>query len=237
MESIVGIVDTEIEARRVAAEILRADRHARVRVFTPHDRPEELVELPTDEAEQPGMGAAIGAVTGGATTAEVASLLVPPAGVIAIAGIAVGALVGILGGAATGHAVEETFSFGLPRDEIFVYANALRDGRYVVIAWVDGDAAAARIRRVLQAAHVTSIDAARDEWWIGLRDREAAAYGERFAADEATYRRGFEAGCRGDDVATLGDVARDRAFQEGFARGRAYAGAETAAHVPPSAPA
>lgn len=237
MESIVGIVDSEDGARRVAAEIVRAEPRARVRIFTPCDRPEELVGLPADDAEQPGMGAALGAVTGGATTAAVASMLVPPAGAIAIAGIAAAALVGILGGAATGHAVEETLSFGLPRDETFVYANALRDGRHVVITWVDGDAAAARVRRVLEAADVASVDAAREEWWIGLRDGEAGAYGMRFASDEAAYRRGFEAACRGDDPAGLGDVAGDRAFQAGFARGRAYARAGTAAHVPPSDPA
>jgi hypothetical protein len=237
MESIVGIVDTEDAARRIAADVLRAEPRARIRILTPRDRPEELAEIPTDDAEQSGMGAAIGAVAGGATGAAVASLLVPPVGAIAIAGLAAGALLGGIGGAATGNALEEAGEFGLSRDELFVYANALRDGRSVVIAWVDDDAAAARVRRVLEAAGVDSIDAAREAWWIGLRDQEAAAYGDRFATDEAAYRRGFEAACRREDPATAGEVARHPAFRAGYARGRAYVDAGTRFDATPSAPA
>jgi hypothetical protein len=236
MESIVGIVDTEEAARRIAADIVRGEPQARIRILTPGDRPEELAKLPTDDAEQPGMGAAIGAVAGGATGAAAASLLVPPVGAIAIAGIAAAALLGGFGGAATGHAIEEAGAFGLSRDELFVYANALRDGHSVVIAWVDGDEAAARVRRVMEAAHVDSIDAAREAWWIGLRDDEAAAYGERFTADEASYRQGFEAACRREDVGTLGEHARHPAFRAGYARGRAYVAERTPSDDVPAAP-
>jgi hypothetical protein len=236
MESIVGIVDTEAAARRIAADVLRAEPQARIRVLTPSDRPEELTKLPTDDAEQPGMGAALGAVAGGATGAAAATLLVPPVGAIAIAGIAVGALLGGLGGAATGSKVEEAGSFGLSRDELFVYANALRDGRSVVIVWVDDDAAATRVRHALESAGVDGIDTAREAWWTGLRDGEAAAYGDRFADDEAAYRRGFEAACRREDTAAFGEVARQPAFQAGYTRGRAYADVRARAQAAPSAP-
>jgi hypothetical protein len=237
MESIVGIVDTEDEARRVGAEVHRTEPRARIRILTPRDRPEELTELPADDAEQPGMGAAIGAVAGGATGAAAATLLVPPVGAIAILGIAAGALLGGLGGAATGNAIEDAGAFGLSSDELFVYADTLRDGRSVVIAWVDDDAAAARVRRVLEKAGVDSIDAAREAWWIGLRDQEAAVYGDRFAADEAAYRQGFEAACRREDPANAGEFARDPAFRAGYARGRAYVDGRTRFDATPSAPA
>jgi hypothetical protein len=226
METIVGIVDTQDDAGRVASEILRAEPRARVRVLTPSARPEELANLPTDDAEQPGMGGAIGAVAGGATGAAAASLLVPPVGAIAMAGIAAAALLGGLGGMATGNAIEEAGSFGLPRDELFLYANALHDGRCVVIAWVDDDAAAKRLHGVMEAAHVESIDAAREGWWVGLRDEEALAYGDRFGADEGAYRRGFEAACRRQDAAALGAVSGQPAFKAGYARGLAYLDAQ-----------
>jgi hypothetical protein len=143
---------------------------------------------------------------------------------------------GGLGGAATGPAVEDAGSVGLTRDEIVVGENALRDGRCVLIAWVDDDAAATRVRRALETSHVQDVDAAREAWWIGLRDQEAAAYGDRFGTDEAVYRRGFEAACRHDDTAALGDVARQPAFQAGYARGRAYADAPAGRPSMPSAP-
>ena len=41
-----------------------------------------------------------------------------------------------------------------------------------------------------------SVDAAREKWWIGIRDAEATHYGsapEDFTAKEKTYRAGFEA--------------------------------------------
>ena len=235
METIVGIVDTEDAARRIAADVLRAEPKARIRILTPGDRPETLAQMPTDDAEQPGMGAAIGAVTGGATGASAAILLAPPIGAIAIAGIAAGALLGGLAGAVTGHAIEEAGAFGLPRDELFVYANALREGRCVLLGWVEGDAAATVVHRVLDEEPVDSVDAAREKWWIGLRGGEAAAYGDRFVAEEAAYRQGFEAACRHEDPPTFG--SRHPAFRAGYARGRAYVEARTRSAATASAPA
>jgi hypothetical protein len=223
MESIVGIVDTVARARQVAAEVLREVPGVRIRILTPDSTPRDLANVPTDEAEQPGMGSAIGAVAGGATGAAAASLLVPPAGAIAIAGIAAAALFGGLAGMATGHKIEDAGSYGLSRDELFLYANALRNGRCVVIAWVDDDDEAERVRRVMAAANVESIDAAREVWWVGLRDAEAAAYGDGFSAHETPYRQGFEAACRGEAVASApSDLARHPAFRAGHARGRAW---------------
>ena len=229
MQSIIGIVASEDAARRVATTVHREVPSARVRILKPNMADRELAALPADESEQPGMGSTIGAVAGGAAGAAAASMLLPPAGAVAIIGIAAGALLGGLGGKATGEALKEAGSFGLPRDELLLYANALRDGRSVVIATVESDDEAERVGRAMAASNVESIDAARDAWWIGLRDAEAAAYGdaERFARDETAYRQGFEAACRGADATAVGsDVARQPAFQTGYRRGRAYVEAE-----------
>src|SRR5262249_18031832 len=48
---------------------------------------------------------------------------------------------------------------------------------------------------VLMEDGAESIDAAREQWWTGLRSAEEAAYnaeGFDFDADEAEFRRGFE---------------------------------------------
>ena len=81
------------------------------------------------------------------------------------------------------------------------------------------------------------MDAAREEWWIGLRDAEAEHYTSRggdFNLDEAKYRLGFEAALhpnrRGrscDELlsglkAKYGDVCATSAFREGYERGQRY---------------
>ena len=228
MQSIVGIVASKDAARRVATAVHREVPSARVRILTPGTGERELAAIPADESEQPGMGSAIGAVAGGAAGAAAASMLLPPAGAVAIIGIAAGALLGGVGGKFTGEAVEEAGSFGLPRDELLLYATALRDGRCVAIATVETDDEVERARRVMAASNVESIDAAREAWWVGLRDAEALAYGDaaQFTADEAPYREGFEAACRGEDAAAGSDVRRHPAFEAGYRRGRAYVEAE-----------
>ncbi len=134
----------------------------------------------------------------------------------------------------------------MPRDEVFVYEDALRRGKTVVIAAAEDEIQAERGRRVLTEAGAETIDAAREQWWLGLRDAEAAQYaasGGDFVRDEARYRRGFEAALSlardGRTYAQTTEELRarypniydDESFKQGFARGRAYlrAGSQRAA--------
>lgn len=221
MQSVVGVVQTTEDARRVAAAVVRDVPTARVRVLTPESSEADLAAVPTDESEQPGMGGAIGAVAGGAAGAAVGTLLLPPVGAIAVLGIAAAALLGAVGGGSAGQALEDSAAFGLPKDELFFYADVLRDGRSVVMAYVESDEELARARKSICAAGADTVDAARDAWWVGLRDAEAAEYGDavRFDTDEPSYRHGFEAACRGEAPPPL---VKDDAFRAGYARGRAY---------------
>jgi len=200
--------------------------------------------VPTDEGEQPGMGTALGAVTGGATGASIglpigaaiASSVVPGIGPIIAAGVLGAAILGA-GGAAIGHAMEGNLSTGLPRDELFVYEDALRQGRIVLIVEAENDHDAEIVRAALEASGAESVDAARDAWWVGLRDEEARAYrqaGRDFAEDEPAYRSGFEAAMlpfvrgRGYDVVLAHlremypEVCQTDAFRCGFERGQVY---------------
>jgi hypothetical protein len=65
--------------------------------------------------------------------------------------------------------LEDSMTEGLPEDELFVYEDALRKGRSVVIALAD-ESKAPLLRELLKAEGAEAVDAAREQWWIGLRD-------------------------------------------------------------------
>src|SRR5262249_48525138 len=148
------------------------------------------------------VGAATGLSWGGMTAPAVASIFMPGVGPVIALGFVFTALSGIVGaavGAAAGGALEQSLDTGLPQDELFVYEEALRQGRIVVIVLAEDETRAEMARDVLARAGAESLDAAREQWWVGLRDAEEAAYdapdGE-FARIESTYRTGFEAALR-----------------------------------------
>jgi hypothetical protein len=168
MQTAVGIFDRIEDARRAGREIVTVAPAARVRLVSPAASGAEIDSLPTEEGEQPGMGAAVGGVVGGATGAAIASLVVPPVGVAALAAIAGGALLGAGGGALAGDAVEDTLSQGIPRDELVLYQEALRRGRSLVVVVAETTEEADRVRDRLAASGALSVDAAREEWRVGL---------------------------------------------------------------------
>jgi hypothetical protein len=244
MESVVGVFRSR-EAGERAMEDLAGTGISRDRItlLTPQSSEREVNAVPTTEAEPPGIGRAIGAVTGVATgagsgmqAAALLSFVIPGVGPVVALG-ALGAVLFGIGGAVIGGALDRHLREGMPRDELYVYEDALRCGRSVVIALPDDAAQAERARSVLNANGAESIDAAREQWWTGLRDAEAAEYaavGGDFARDETVYRRGFEAACvLARDGATYADVVdqlrrrcpdvyEDESFRQGFARGRAH---------------
>lgn len=250
MESIVGIFNSFADAKRASA-ILRSlgipDNH--IAVMSPQTSGGGVeANIPTTDTEQPGVGAALGGTVGAAlgvaggleAGAAAASLLIPGVGPVLAFGILGAAILGAAGGAAgavAGEAMEQGIGAGIPRDELFVYEDALRRGRSVVVAFVDDTELADRARAELHKAGAESIDAARNEWWIGLRDAEREHYtnaGGNFDTDEAKYRLGFEAAmrpdCRGkscDEVKDslnkrYGEDSNARSFREGYNRGQHY---------------
>jgi hypothetical protein len=250
MITVAGIFNSYVDASRAVTNLRSAGiAEDRINLLAPGTELNELEkDVPTTETEQPGMGKALGGAVGGALGvaggmqigAAAASLFVPGVGPILAAGIAGAALLG-LGGAATGaiagDKIEESFSEGVPQDELYVYEDALRRGRSVVIAFAEDDAQKDAAREVLSHAGAESIDAARDEWWVGLRDAEQEEYakeGGNFTADEAAYRQGFEASLHPQVRGSSYDEARERllkrhgeactleAFRKGYARGCVY---------------
>src|ERR1700738_1756616 len=181
MESIVGIFNSLADTRRAAA-ILRTVGipEDRITVLSPHTSEAEIeASVPTDDTEQPGMGQAMGGtvgaalgVAGGATAgAAAASLPVPGVGPVLALGLLGAALLGAGGataGALAGHSIERAMADGLPRDELYVYEDALRRGRSVVVAFADDQTIAENARAELARAGAETVDAAREEWWIGF---------------------------------------------------------------------
>jgi len=237
MRTVAGVFVRRADAERAAAglESLGIPRD-RITLLAPGG---DARRVPTDEGERSGIGAALGAVTGAATgfpLGAAVTLLVPGVGAVIASGL-IGAVLLGAGGAAIGATLEESLVTGLPRDELFFYEDALKQGRLVLIVQVENDDDAEIVRAALEAAGADSVDAARDAWWVGLRDDEARAYAERggdFEADEPMYRHGFEAALmpfvrgRGYDVVLVElrrmypeDCQAD-AFRCGFERGQTW---------------
>lgn len=249
MESTVGIFKSREQAEH-AIEQLRSIglSEERVSLLTPGESPQTMEAVATTETEQPGMGKAMGGVVGAALGASsgmmggmaLASLLVPGVGLVFASGVIGAALLGAGGaaiGAASGHAVEDGMDEGLPRDELYLYEHALREGRSVVVVLAESDDQAEAAQKIMCGAGAETLDAAREDWWVGLRDVEEQEYragGGDFKSDEPTYRKGFESalrpGARGktyDEAAEFigscyGELCKERAFRRGYERGHGY---------------
>lgn len=249
MSTVAGIFNTSAEAENAVEALHTAGiGEDRISLLKPGASQEQLDEVPTTETEQPGMGKAVGGAVGGALGvagglhigAAVASLLVPGVGPVLAAGLIGAALFGA-GGAATGMAaggaLEDSMEAGLPHDELFIYEDALRRGRSVVLVMAEDEASEGIARDLFREAGAESVDAARESWWVGLRDAEEAEYtvdGGDFGVDEASFRRGFEASlhpqARGrayvEDTERLrecyGAECEEAAFRHGYERGRRY---------------
>jgi len=250
METVAGIFKTHADADRAIQGLRSAGIAADRIAFLAPGTSDEAVEaaLPTTETEQPGMGTAMGGTVGGAMGiaagaslgAAAASLLIPGIGPVIAGGIIGAALLGVGGavtGAAAGTALEQGLADGIPHDELYLYEDALRKGRTVVIAFADSDDQLEAAHNVMAQAAAESIDAAREDWWLGLRDVEEESYrglGGDFSTDESAYRRGFEAALharrRGKAYeqvsselgAAISEVGSEEAFRQGFLRGQEY---------------
>jgi hypothetical protein len=203
VQAVTGVFRVQADARR-AVEALRSNGVPadKITLLAPGGK-DEADSVPVDAAEQPGIGRAIGAVVGAAGGLSGGSLLmaavIPGVGPVTALGLLGAAVVGAAGatvGASIGQSLENVSTEGLPEDEIFVYEDALRKGRSVVIALAEDAEKADRLREILRREGSETVDAARHEWWIGLRSAEREHYstsGRNFQNDEKFYRLGFEA--------------------------------------------
>jgi hypothetical protein len=254
MKAVTGVFRSASDAERALAQFRElALPEGRLTLLTPSTsgNGQHLESVPTSSTEQPGMGRAIGALVGGAAGLSGGPLLiaalVPGVGPITAAGLLGGAVLAAAGaavGAVAGGKSENFMTEGLPEDEIFVYEDSLRKGRSVVIAMARDESEAARFRELFKTEGAESVDAAREQWWIGLRSAEEEHYSghnRNFGNDEKFYRLGFEAALHArtrckeyDQVLAEMDskiedieheypgIGAEVPFRKGYERGRDY---------------
>src|SRR5258708_39397676 len=112
MNNAVGIFADRRSAQAAWEKLRRADfKDENLVMLTPEQSPDQVETIATEDAEQPGMGKAIGSIAGGAVGlaggAIVGSLLLPGVGPILAIGLGAGVLG--LGGAVAGGAGGEFF--------------------------------------------------------------------------------------------------------------------------------
>jgi hypothetical protein len=218
---------------------LRGLPSEKIQLLLPGDRTGLENLVPTDEAEQSGVAKAIGGVTGGAMgasaglglAAAVASVTLPGIGAVTAIGLAAAALLGAGGavaGAAVGDALEDKTYRGLAKDELYLYEDALAHGRAVLFATPENDEEAESVRGLLAERGAETLDAARESFWVGIRDAEkqhyeAAGPGSHFHTVEGAYRRGYVAAISGvpSVEGTLRNNDEKDAYRRGFDRGLA----------------
>ena len=254
MEAVTGVFATRSAGERALSDVhntgIPSDKVTLLTPGTEEQVEKEIQAVPTDATEQPGMGKAMGALLGGGvglTAGSALVALIPGVGPITAIGLLGAGVLGAAGatiGAKAGGKVERDSYEGLPEDEIFVYEDALRKGRSVVIALAENDGQASLVRDLLHRDGAESVDAAREQWWTGLRGDEHEHYvasGRNFSDDEKFYRLGFEAALHArtrcmefDQVsaemdAALEDVQRqfpgaqvEEPFTRGYQRGREH---------------
>ena len=249
MVTVTGIFNTRAGGERATTELKAAGvSPEEISLLTPQASEEERASVPVADTEQPGMGRAMGGVVGGAVgaatglslSAAAASIFIPAVGPVLAIGFLGAALFGAggaVGGAIAGEALEQGMDEGLPVDEMFVYEDALRQGRSVVVVLAKDSLRADIAREVMRQTGSESIDSARENWWVGLRDAEEERYsaeGEDFGPVERNYQKGFEAALsprmRGktyDEAinylsANYPKTYSDDSFRRGYQRGQNY---------------
>jgi hypothetical protein len=242
MKTLVGIFSSQADAARAYSDLRSLNLHGDdLILLSPEASLQQIDAVPTEDGEQPGMGKALGGVVGGAmglaAGAAVASLLLPGIGTIIAIGLGAGALGvgGAVAGAAGGGALEQMLTRGLPKDEIFLYEDALRQGRTVIVVTSEDDDLLTQSRQVMERNGAESLDAAREKWWIGLPDTAAADYdGPQETRNEPIYRSGFQAALepdlRGKPFQDARSILKERFpliyqenwFQRGYARAQEY---------------
>lgn len=247
METTVGIFRSRLETERALAQLRALGiGYDKITVLQPGMTNRQIEGyVPTSDSEGSGTAAAMGGAVGGAIGvgagaslgAAVVSVFIPGVGPIIAAGILGAAILGAggaLAGAQAGSRLEGGLAQGLPHDELFIYEDALRKNHSVVLINADDSETTGRIQDALLRAGAESIDAAREGWWLGLREAEEQDYQQAhhsFKQDEVVYRQGFQAALHpslryqtyDDAVAQINSERRaEPAFRAGFERGQDY---------------
>jgi hypothetical protein len=249
MHITVGIFHSRAAAEQAAQQLRDAGiAEEQLNILTPAEAGEQHESVPTTAAEPPGIGKALGGVVGGAVGASsglfgtvIVVSMIPGIGPVLAGGLGLAALLGGIGGAAAGvvagGALETRLADSLPIDELWVYDSALRQGRTVLIVLADDPAQRDLAQRTFEDTGAESVDAARQQWDIGLADAEVLQYhGDAGYTEDHSeaYQKGFRAALRPEgfgqsyDTAQTylqhhyGDIYHEPDFRYGYEQGQHY---------------
>ncbi|HTT63865.1 MAG TPA: hypothetical protein VMG35_18560 [Bryobacteraceae bacterium] len=208
MVTVVGVFERAGTAARAIRDlrIVKAGVRA-VLLLRPGAGQDQLLEIPAAPSEPPGMAqsmaafvaGALGVAGGLALGAAAAERVLPGAGaalVVGLLGAAVLGVAGVAGGSLAGKRIGSKTFEGLPVDEFFVYKDALRQSRWIVLCLAEKPGSADEARRVLEREGAESMDAARAMWWLGLVDSALLHYRApvpRIVVRKDPFRKGYEA--------------------------------------------
>jgi len=257
MEVITRVFDNYDKALEVVRRLgnLGINKRRLALLAAGHGTKGTATSVPVSDTENPGMGTAMGGAVGGAMGAATgatlglaaATLLVPGVGPVVAFGLIGAAVLGGTGaviGASVGDTIEEELGEGFPHEEIYLFEDALRRGKSVVIAYAEEGPQADEARDVMKVGSA-DLESLRETWWAEQRDREWSDYqsnGRDFQQDELSYRRGFEAALdphrRGKTYseaesglkAAFAEGELNSAFRRGYERGAAYQNKLTEIH-------
>jgi hypothetical protein len=148
-----------------------------------------------------------------------------------------GSIFGATVGGVVGRVVQHAAAPVSPHDHAFVYEDALRRGRWLLIVQTPDTEQMKAVLRVFDRFETESFDNARESWWRNLREIEMRDYettNHGFARSETVYRKGFEAALaadlRGHSYAEAFSTLQERypdaydaePFARGYQRGQAY---------------
>ena len=246
MITIVGVFERIGAAARAVRDLRIVGTGAgKVQFLRPGGGPTQFAHVPAAAGEPPGMAqtmaaflaGSVGAAAGLALGAAAAGALMPGAGpdlALGLIGAVAFGLTGAVAGSAAGSRLGSAIFEGLPEDEFFVYKDALRQSRWIVLCLAGKQTAADEARQILEREGAESIDAARHVPELGLKDSALLRYSAPARppkAENDPFRRGYEAALnpefRGkpwDQVVYL--LAEryanwyDDAFREGFDGGQ-----------------
>ena len=236
------------EAAQQAFDALRAEGFAldQLTVLAPSATSTEIPPGSPVETDAPGAhgvntGEVAGSImgwAGGVASAAVTLFVLPAVGPIAVVGtLALASVLGATVGGAAGYAVQHAATQPFPHDHAFVYEDALRRGRWLLIVQAADEHQLKTTLRILDFTDTESFDNARETWWRFLRTteaQEAKASSQEFTNIEPLYREGFEAALapdlRGHSHAEAFSTLQERypesynaePFIQGYQRGQVY---------------
>jgi len=251
MKTVTGIFRSAVDAQRATSRLQSVLSRDKITLLIPAGS--ATADGPTDRSAEERVavagliGQGVAGAVGVADRIEVAAVAavtatVPGVGPVIARGMLGRALLGFFG--AKSVQSDSGASESLPEHEFFVYEEALRQGRSVLIAISVKETTATLVGALLEDEGAEAVDAARDMWWLRMRNGEMEHYSQgdtKFDRDEKFYRLGYEAALHAkyrckeyDQILSemqfdLEEVQRrypaddlEKPFLRGFERGRAY---------------